>query len=433
MQYFPLKLLYEWLLLLYNPGLLLWRLASHCNFMEGCRLCSIWAYFRLKFFVMWLVAVELLLLLLERLKEPSYTHVSRKWILVYSLKITKRCMCGKTYLFIYLPETCVRKPETPWRSELSGAITSAALSNRLHHRRLRWGATKLTRVKTDVNLVFLNPVLNKVLLVTQQRRHYLFPTEWRTVCDTAFASWQNNLHSVSVFSHKDRNPQKAAGWLMLLSADCLALLFSLPQTTLRPECSLVMKRQTIETVLTLIWHHDCATPRFFSFHYLFSKLRGQSALTSAFRLALFLFPLSVCQTALQHSEFLALYALHLIFIWGLKARGMPSSPTPCEEPVESWLNVCSVGRLDLTHSDIIAQRMQIFDALRLSVFYSSSLLFSFKRALQQAASNKRRRSNIYPRQNSITVFPRLPFLSRSHSPKTLKDLLPFFITNVQMS
>lgn len=165
--------------------------------------------------------------------------------------------------------------------------------------------------------------------------------------------------------------------------------FSLPRTTLMPECSLVMKRQPIETILTLIWRHRCAPQRLFCFWQMTEDYLSSIMRTVSFDVYIFDLPssfsfvrLCLClslfhPTALQHCESLALYALHLIFIWNMKASGMPSSQTPCEEPVESWLNICSVGRLDLTHSDIIAQKMQIFDTLPLAFLRLFSILLHY--------------------------------------------------------
>lgn len=105
--------------------------------------------------------------------------------------------------------------------------------------------------------------------------------------------------TVYLHSRQDWNPQKASGWWMFLSPDCLTLFFFFfsppPQTTPRPECSPVMKRQHVETTLTLIWRHDPVLLEVFSISgkclkTTFSQLCRQSALTSVFWL--FLFPFS---------------------------------------------------------------------------------------------------------------------------------------------
>lgn len=78
--------------------------------------------------------------------------------------------------------------------------------------------------------------------------------------------------------------------------------------------------------------------------------------------------------------------------------------------------------------------MPIFDTLPfppppLSVSYSSSLLFSFKRSLQQAASNMSKRSNIYPYRIQL-LFSIFTFLFRSHSSKTLENTFIIFYNNI---
>lgn len=52
-----------------------------------------------------------------------------------------------------------------------------------------------------------NETLSVTMWQQQQQQHYIFPTEWRTVCDTAFTSWQNNLHSVSAQSPGLKSPE----------------------------------------------------------------------------------------------------------------------------------------------------------------------------------------------------------------------------------
>ncbi len=231
---------------------------------------------------------------------------------------------------------------------------------------------------------------------------------------------------------------------MLLSADCLTLFCSSPNNSkawMQRSNEKATHWNNSDTNLT---SQLCATSKASLFlandwrlpflSYVNSQLwRLYFDLLASFSFVWLCLCLSLFhQTALQHSEPLALCALRLIFMWSMKADGMPSSQTPCEEPVESCLNICSVGKLDLTPSDIIGQKMQIFDtlplaSLHLSVFYSSSLLFSFKRTLQQAATNMVWRANIYPCRIQL----RFSFLSHYHSSKTLKLLLSFFITMSQ--
>lgn len=203
-----------------------------------------------------------------------------------------------------------------------------------------------------------------------------------------------------------------------------------------------MKRQHIETTLTLIWHHDSALLEDFSVFWttFFSHLCRQSALTSVFWLTLFPFPrLTVCLCTVRrlckHIEPLPLCALHLIFIWSMKADGMPSSQTPCVKPVVSLLKICSVGRPDLTQSHIANRRckslIRLFSPPCRSVFYSSSLLFSF---IKERRPYSRLHSIWAGVPTSILAefnyaFPPF-FFSRSHSPKALKLLLSFFHNNV---
>lgn len=111
---------------------------------------------------------------------------------------------------------------------------------------------------------------------------------------------------------------------------------------------------------------------------------------------------------------------------------MLSSQTPCEKPVESWLNICSVG-------------WQRFDTLRYhskddaNLWYSASRLptcvclpFSFHVVFLIQTHSERR-----PTRASVPTFILAEFnygfpfcLSspRSHSSETLKPLLSFFIT-----
>lgn len=69
-----------------------------------------------------------------------------------------------------------------------------------------------------------------------------------SMCGAAVSSWQNHLHF-----HHDWNPQKASGWLMLLSTDCLSLYS--PKQLRATDAAWVMKRQPVEAALTLIWRH----------------------------------------------------------------------------------------------------------------------------------------------------------------------------------
>lgn len=250
-------------------------------------------------------------------------------------------------------------------------------------------------------------------------------------------------------SHQDWNPPEGIRMSDAFPSRTAFLLFLFfyflsppPKQLLSSERSLVMKRQHIETTLTLIWRHDSALLEDFSVFWttFFSHLCRQSALTSVFWLTLFPFPrLTVCLCTVRrlckHIEPLPLCALHLIFIWSMKADGMPSSQTPCVKPVVSLLKICSVGRPDLTQSHIANRRckslIRLFSPPCRSVFYSSSLLFSFK---------KERRP--YSRLHSIWAgvptsilaefnyaFPPF-FFSRSRSPKALKLLLSLFHNNV---
>lgn len=241
-------------------------------------------------------------------------------------------------------------------------------------------------------------------------------TEWRTVCDAAFTPRQNNLHQCARAVTRIEIPPEGIRMSDAFPSRTAFLLFLFfyflsppPKQLLSSERSLAMKRQHIETTLTLIWRHDSALLEDFSVFWttFFSHLCRQSALTSVFWLTLFPFPrLTVCLCTVRrlckHIEPLPLCALHLIFIWSMKADGMPSSQTPCVKPVVSLLKICSVGRPDLTESHSKPE-MQIVDTpllASLSVcflfFIIIILIHKRKEALQQAAFNMSRRSNIYP-------------------------------------
>lgn len=118
-----------------------------------------------------------------------------------------------------------------------------------------------------------------------------------------------------------------------LSPDCLFsfFLFLLP-TTLRPERSLVMKQQPSEGSATNLTSRHCFRHMTDNSFFLIMQRCSSTPRLPA--------PDSVClplfrQMSLQHSEPLALWALHLIFIWSMKADGILSSQTPCEKPEES--------------------------------------------------------------------------------------------------
>lgn len=250
-------------------------------------------------------------------------------------------------------------------------------------------------------------------------------------------------------SHQDWNPPEGIRMSDAFPSRTAFLLFLFfyflsppPKQLLSSERSLVMKRQHIETTLTLIWRHDSALLEDFSVFWttFFSHLCRQSALTSVFWLTLFPFPrLTVCLCTVRrlckHIEPLPLCALHLIFIWSMKADGIPSSQTPCVKPVVSLLKICSVGRPDLTQSHIANRRCKSLIRLFLppcrSVFYSSSLLFSF---IKERRPYSRLHSIWAGVPTSILAefnyaFPPF-FFSRSRSPKALKLLLSLFHNNV---
>lgn len=139
------------------------------------------------------------------------------------------------------------------------------------------------------------------------------------------------------------------------------------------------------------------------------------------------------QTSLQHSETLALWALHLIFIWSMKAGGMLSSQTPCEKPVESWLNICSVGRQGFDtlwyHSTDDANLWYSASRLPTSVcFPFFIIIFLIQKGPTASCIQHGEAFQHLPLQNSIMVLPFCLSVSRSHSSKTLKPPLSFFIT-----
>lgn len=155
----------------------------------------------------------------------------------------------------------------------------------------------------------------------------------------------------------------------------------------------------------------------------FTQLCTLVALTSEFWLSFYSFILLSLrlslfhQTASWHTEHLvlcALCALHLIFIQKMKVDRMPSSITPCENPAESWLNGCIVGRLDMTqwYHSTEDSNLWIFASLHVPVFYSSSLSSSLKEALQ-----------LHPIRTRVPTFIlaefnyRLPFLPALIHPK----------------
>lgn len=253
-------------------------------------------------------------------------------------------------------------------------------------------------------------------------------------------------------SHQDWNPPEGIRMSDAFPSRTAFLLFLFfyflsppPKQLLSSERSLVMKRQHIETTLTLIWRHDSALLEDFSVFWttFFSHLCRQSALTSVFWLTLFPFPrLTVCLCTVRrlckHIEPLPLCALHLIFIWSMKADGMPSSQTPCVKPVVSLLKICSVGRPDLTESHSKPE-MQIVDTPLLASLSVCFLFFIIiiliqkrKEALKQAAFNMSRRSNIYPCRIQLRFSPFFSFLALVH-PKPWNCFYPCFITMFPIS
>lgn len=203
-----------------------------------------------------------------------------------------------------------------------------------------------------------------------------------------------------------------------------------------------MKRQLIDTILTLIWRHDSALLEDFSVFWttFFSQLCRQSALTSVFWLMLFFLPSSGSlslyrQTALQaHWTSASVCTASNIY---MKYEGGWHAKQPnamCEaggvfiEDMQCWL----AGFDTVSHSK---PEMQIVDTPFLASLSVCFLFFIIiiliqkrKEALKQAAFNMSRHSNIYPCRIQLR-FPPF-FFSRSRSPKALKLLLSFFHNNV---
>lgn len=167
-----------------------------------------------------------------------------------------------------------------------------------------------------------------------------------------------------------------------------------------PECSPLMKRH-IEIILTLIWHHVSVsleafrnfcetTERLPSLGRVGSRLWRlyfdllSSSPFARLRLRLSLFH----QTALQYSEPLALCALHIIFIWSMKADGMPSSRSQWSL---DWIYAVLTGWI--WHGDIIAQKMQI-------LWYSLLRLFSILHHYYYSRPS----SKLHPIRASVSTF-----------------------------
>lgn len=328
---------------------------------------------------------------------------------------------------------------------------SAALSSLLHHHHQHpsWSCISETLFVTDIRGPETSAKLKWLLLFF--KHSYLVWNRWNTPSHTAAALFIPNRMkncvwhllllrdkttcTVSLPGLKSPNGFK----VMDVSHSWLPYSFFLffPNNSYRPECSLVMKWQHIAPTLALIRRRSLCAAR--SLRCSLRRLKTAFFLNYAdghrwrlyfdsssslfwLRLRLSLFP----QTSLQHSEPLAVSALHLIFIWNMKAHGMLSSQTPCEKPAESWLDIYSFGsRGSDTEWDHSADDANLWSA---ASRLPPSLLFSFKSALQQAASNMGRRSNIYPCRIQLRFSLFAFSFPRSHSSKTLKPLLSFFIT-----
>lgn len=253
------------------------------------------------------------------------------------------------------------------------------------------------------------------------RATYLSPTVWRTVWHCC-----NSTHLLTVTEIPWKHQYD---WCLSLLIASLFFFFFLPQTTPVHERNLEMKTQPIETT---IWRHESALLQGFStfgewLKTTFTQICTQAALTSELWLSLFSFfwlclRLSLFyQTALWHTEHLALCALHIIFMQKMKVDSMPSSVTPCGNPAESWLNECIVGRLDLTQWYHGTEDSHLWFSACCLAACARSLFFFIIILIERgptAASNTYPHSNIYPCRIQLPF----AFPSRFHSSKTLKQL-----------